>query len=303
MKDSSRYLLTRVTNPSESTMPATSITPMKVRLMARQSNPRGVPKNPKTGCAAKRKPRRANPDMKVALTNAAYTTAAISAGVFLAKRVDQYMNDFFAEVGAEAQTLGIIKLLGTFGIVVGGEYLKDAAFVRNSPVLGQIIDPLIVGVATFSAGSALDLLAGTDILSGGGSDGALAFAQSNKSTPATATTEQANGTRMGAFPIRRRRFANGTLISSPTIGRQLQMGSTAMIPMHHGMQGSLEIYPTPQRSLQQMQGSIMAHGGDETDDFGSEYREMAGYYPDYNGMAGYHQTHNTMGASYETRCI
>lgn len=259
----SRYILTRVTNPSEPTMPATSITPLKVRLMARESNPAksGKGKAAKTGCAARRS-RRNNPDMKVALTNAAYTTAAVTAGVYLAKRVDQYMNDFFAETGTQAQTLGVIKLLGTFGIVVGGEYLKDAAFIRNSPALAQIIDPLIVGVATFSAGSALDLLAGTDILSTGGADGALAYAQANKTSMPT--------TQSGTFPARRyRRYANGTLIDSPTINRQLSMGSTAMLPMD-GMRGSLDVYATPQADLERMQGTIQPHG---------------------------------MGATYETRCI
>lgn len=246
-------------------MAQTSITPLKVRLMSRNSNPSG---RAAKGRLAKAKggSRRRNPDLKVALTNAAYTTGAVTAGVFGAKYVDQYMNEFFAKSGVEAQTLGVIKLLGTFGIVAAGEYVKGLPAVAQNPMLSKVIDPLIIGLATFSASSALDLLAGTDILATGGSEGALSFAMANKPSTGAAA---ASGSYGMAATRRRRRYARGTMVESPTLDRQLTMGATALMPLH-GMQGSLEIYPNVQPSIQQMQGSIMPH---------------------------------SMGATYETRCI
>lgn len=244
-------------------MAQTSITPLKVRLMSRNSNPSGS----KAKAKAKSVGRRRNPDIKVALTNAAYTTGAVTVGVLGAKYVDQYMNQFFAEQGVEAQTLGVIKLLGTFGIVAAGEYVKGLPAVAQNPMLSKVIDPLIIGLATFSASSALDLLAGLDILSTGGKDGALAYAIANK--PSTGTTAASGSYGMAASRARRRRYARGTMVESPTLDRQLTMGATALMPLH-GMRGSLEVYPTVQPSIQQMQGSIMPHG---------------------------------MGATYETRCI
>jgi hypothetical protein len=235
----SRHILTRMTNPSEQFMPATSITPLKVRIMAnRRSNP-----------APKSSRRRRNPDFRRAAMRAGVQTAGLAAGLVAAKKVDQYMNDVLATAGVEAQTLGLFKLVGTFGVLLAGEYLAAQPAVMGNEYLREIVPTAVVGLATFGAASALDLLAGTDILSSGGTQGALSYASANKSgTGAYAAPA------LGTF---RRRSARGTIIQSPTLASQIApMGGTAMLA-GPGMRGSLEMFGTPQPNALRMQGTGM----------------------------------------------
>ena len=176
----------------------------------------------------------------------AVATVGFGLGAFVSGRINDWMDDTFAKGdGSEKakKALGVIKILGSVAIYAAANYVKQNPRMlgtgKMATAYGEALDNFAV------AGSAVALASGIELLFKAGE---------------TAYPTSAAGSR------RRRRNMRGVIVSSPTLANQLatargSMRGTGMLGMNPAMRGSLEVYPTPQPALQQMQGGGSYYGG------------------------------------------
>jgi len=129
-------------------------------------------------------------------------------------------------------TIGAVQLAGAYGVLALAEYAKSMPDLRNAPV-----DFIGSGLATFMVYNGLANL------------GVLGEEYKNAQAGANAQLSTLEGSRRML----------GTIKSSPKLAAQLatssaQMAGTRRLPMSGAMRGSLEVFPTPQASIAQMQG-------------------------------------------------
>lgn len=150
--------------------------------------------------------RRRNPAIDYRKT--AYTTVGIVAGAYFAGKLDDMLTNWAAQQALNPQTTGLLKIASVFGIVALGEYAASQANLpKDLPVEG-----FTYALATFAAKSGIDNL----MPAGGGAP---------TTTPGY------------------RRTTRGTIISSPTVDRELH---------NAGMQGTRMLPPGTHRGSLQM---------------------------------------------------
>ncbi len=171
--------------------------------------------------------RRKNPalDYKSLAIQTVGLAGGVAAGKYLTDFVTKQVINMQPEIGQS--TIGAVQLAGAYGVLALAEYAKSMPDLRNAPV-----DFIGSGLATFMVYNGL---ANIGVL---GAD-----------VKAAALPDPAEGLRRML----------GTMMSSPELARQLatssaQMAGTRRLPMSGAMRGSLEVFPTPQASIAQMQG-------------------------------------------------
>jgi len=178
--------------------------------------------------------RRKNPalDYKGLAVQTLGLAGGVAAGKYLTDFVTKQVIKMQPEIGQS--TIGAVQLAGAYGVLALAEYAKSMPDLRNAPV-----DFIGSGLATFMVYNGLANLGvlGEDIKNvQAGANAQLAI-------------EQVAGSRRML----------GTIKSSPKLAAQLatssaQMAGTRRLPMSGAMRGSLEVFPTPQASIAQMQG-------------------------------------------------
>lgn len=165
----------------------------------------------------------------------ALQTLGLAGGVAAGKYLTDFVTDQVVKMAPnlKQEYIGAVQLAGAYGVLALAEYAKSMPELRNAPV-----DFIGSGLATFMVYNGL---ANIGVL---GEAVKTAQAGANAQLP----TQTGGSRRM-----------LGTIKSSPKLARQLatssaQMAGTRRLPMSGAMRGSLEVFPTPQASIAQMQG-------------------------------------------------
>ena len=179
----------------------------------------------------------------------AVATVGFGLGAFVSGRINTWMDETFAKADVRDEkakkSLGMIKILGSVGIYALAHYVKQNPRLLGTGKMAKAYGDALDNFAV--AGSAVALASGIDLLF-------KADETDYPEPPASGTGRR-----------RRRRNMRGVIVSSPTLSNQLAtargMGGTNMLPMSGPMRGSLEVYPSPQKALQAMQGGRSYYGG------------------------------------------
>lgn len=159
----------------------------------------------------------------------ALQTLGLAGGVAAGKYLTDFVTDQVVKMAPnlKQEYIGAVQLAGAYGVLALAEYAKSMPELRNAPV-----DFIGSGLATFM------------VYNGLANIGVLGADVKAAALPAAS----AGSRRM-----------LGTIKSSPKLARQLatssaQMAGTRRLPMSGAMRGSLEVFPSPQASIAQMQG-------------------------------------------------